>query len=102
MGASKVVAVRSFTPQDPNSSARVGLITRPAFLASGDYQNHPILKGVRLRSALLCQDLPDPPADALSQAEAAVLPDGPTSQRLQAEVRTSCRVVDRYEHRSLG
>jgi hypothetical protein len=76
-------------PREPKSSARVGLITRPAFLAYGDYSSHPILKGVRLRTALLCQLLPPAPADAIAKAEATKLPDGPNSQRTAATVLTS-------------
>lgn len=79
----------SSAPREPNSSARVGLITRPAFLAYGDYSSHPILKGVRLRTALLCQLLPPAPADAIAIAEATKLPEGPTSQRTAATVLTS-------------
>lgn len=69
--------------------ARVGLITRPAFLASGDYSSHPILKGVRIRVQLLCDQLGEPPPDANMVAEEAPAPDGPPTARAIAEAQTA-------------
>ncbi len=77
------------SPVDPPSEARVGLITRPAMLASGDYSTHPIIKGVRLRTHLLCEDLPPAPPDAMAQAAETVLPNTPISQRVETEIVTS-------------
>jgi hypothetical protein len=52
------------TPADFNDDARSGLFTRAAFLASGGTQTRPVLKGLTLYNALLCQPLSSPPADA--------------------------------------
>jgi hypothetical protein len=65
--------------------ARVGLITRVAFLASGHVATNPILKGVALREALLCRTLPPVPAVGMNVA----VPMGPTmTTREQTEALT--------------
>ena len=43
---------------------RVGLLTRPAVLATGSANTRPIMKGVFIRFALLCDELPPPPNNA--------------------------------------
>lgn len=43
---------------------RVGLITRAAYLSTGSANTRPIMKGVFLRKALLCDDIPAPPPNA--------------------------------------
>lgn len=45
-------------------TGRVGLLTRPALLATGSANTRPIMKGVFIRKALLCDDIPPPPAEA--------------------------------------
>lgn len=47
---------------------RVGLITRPALLATGSANTRPIMKGVFIRKALLCDDIPPPPNNAAANA----------------------------------
>ncbi len=42
---------------------RSGLLTRAAFLATGTARTRPIYKGELIRRAILCDELPDPPAD---------------------------------------
>jgi hypothetical protein len=42
---------------------RGGLLTRAAFVASGSPVTHPVLKGKRIRTRILCDDIPPPPAD---------------------------------------
>ena len=42
---------------------RGGLITRAAFVVSGSPVTHPVLKGERIRTRLLCDTIPPPPAD---------------------------------------
>jgi hypothetical protein len=44
---------------------RSGLLTRVAFLATGSANTRPIIKGYRIRNALLCQRIPPPPAEAM-------------------------------------
>lgn len=43
---------------------RAGLLTRAAFLATGTANTRPIMKGVFIRSTLLCDDIPPPPNNA--------------------------------------
>jgi hypothetical protein len=65
-----------FTNKQPNGLAeiygdgkgRVGLITRPAFLATGSANTRPIMKGVFIRKALLCDEIPPPPNNAAANA----------------------------------
>jgi hypothetical protein len=45
-------------------AARVGLLTRAAFLSTGTVNTRPIMKGVFIRSTLLCDTLPPPPPNA--------------------------------------
>jgi hypothetical protein len=40
---------------------RVGLLTRPAFLSTGTTGTRPIMKGVFIRTTLLCDAIPPPP-----------------------------------------
>lgn len=91
-------------PPVPPSSARVGLITRPAFVALGDYSSHPILKGVRIRTSLLCDALGEAPPNAIVVAE-GIKPTGPSTQRELAEVRTanaSCAACHKLAINPLG
>lgn len=49
---------------------RAGLITRAALLVSGSANTRPILKGVRIREAILCGVVPPPPPEAMAQEPA--------------------------------
>jgi Protein of unknown function (DUF1592)/Protein of unknown function (DUF1588)/Protein of unknown function (DUF1595)/Protein of unknown function (DUF1585) len=51
-------------PIEFSDKTRAGLLSRIAFLATGSANTRPIIKGYRIRSALLCQPLPPPPAEA--------------------------------------
>lgn len=51
-------------PPDFADPERVGLFTRAAYLATGSANTRPIMKGVFLRKALLCDDVPPPPPNA--------------------------------------
>lgn len=48
-------------PVDFAQPERAGLLTRAAFLASGSANTRPIIKGFRIRNALLCETIPPPP-----------------------------------------
>jgi hypothetical protein len=48
-------------PQMPEG--RAGLLTRAAFLVTGSPSTRPVHKGIFIRSALLCDTVPAPPAD---------------------------------------
>jgi hypothetical protein len=54
---------KSAPPEWPDS-ARVGLLARAAYLATGSASTRPIMKGVLIRKALLCDEIGDPPGDA--------------------------------------
>jgi hypothetical protein len=51
-------------PPAMTDPARVGLITRAAYVATGSANTRPIMKGVFLRKALLCDTIDAPPAEA--------------------------------------
>jgi len=53
-------------PVDFQQPARAGLLTRAAFLATGSANTRPVMKGFRIRNALLCQEIPPPPANAMA------------------------------------
>jgi Protein of unknown function (DUF1592)/Protein of unknown function (DUF1588)/Protein of unknown function (DUF1585)/Protein of unknown function (DUF1595) len=54
----------SSAPAEFTDKTRSGLLSRIAFVATGSANSRPIIKGYRVRSALLCQPLPPPPAEA--------------------------------------
>lgn len=56
-------------PQFPDP-ARVGLLTRAAMLATGSANTRPIMKGVFIRKALLCDSIPPPPNNAAASPPA--------------------------------
>ncbi len=47
---------------------RQGITTRALLLSSGSATTHPIMKGVFLRKAILCDEVPPPPGDAMAIA----------------------------------
>lgn len=52
------------SPPHALPGARAGLLTRAAFLSTGTINTRPIMKGVFIRSTLLCDTLPPPPPNA--------------------------------------
>jgi hypothetical protein len=60
------ISVWNGTSEPPRFSAgsRPGFLTRAAFLTSGGVGTRPIMKGVFIRKFVLCDDVPDPPANA--------------------------------------
>ncbi len=48
---------------------RQGITTRALLLSSGSATTHPIMKGVFLRKAILCDEVPPPPGDAMAIAQ---------------------------------
>jgi len=62
------------------SGERVGLLARAALTASGTANTRPIMKGVLLRTALLCQSIPPPPDNANA------MPPAPSAQMSTREV----------------
>ncbi|MEZ4447414.1 MAG: DUF1588 domain-containing protein [Polyangiaceae bacterium] len=65
---------------------RAGLLTRAAMLASNAEYTRPIIKGKVIRTQLLCQDIPPPPADL--KIDPLVHPDDQTT-RTSVEDATS-------------
>jgi hypothetical protein len=67
-GLAKIYGVSSWdgksTPPALPEGQRPGLLTRALFLASGSPNTRPILKGVFIRKAILCDELGDPPPGA--------------------------------------
>jgi len=47
---------------------RVGLLTRPAFLTTGTANTRPVMKGVFIRTTLLCDEVPPPPQEGMNVA----------------------------------
>lgn len=66
------------TPQ-PLPAARSGLLTRAAFLANDSATTRPIMKGLRIRNALLCDSMPPPPGN-LMVTTPELAPDATTRQ----------------------
>lgn len=56
-------------PASPDGQ-RIGLLTRAALTASGTATTRPIMKGVFIRTALLCQSIPPPPDNAAAMPPA--------------------------------
>lgn len=48
----------------PELEGRPGILTRAAFLATGTANTRPIMKGVFIRTNVLCDEIPPPPANA--------------------------------------
>jgi len=61
---------------------RAGLIARAALVATGGLATRPVMKGVFIRSALLCDVLPPPPADAAG-VEIELAPDATTRETVE-------------------
>jgi len=79
-------------PPDIADPDRVGLITHAALVATGAALTRPIIKGVVLRSVLLCDSLGQPPADAMMVAqEAQATVDPLSSTRTMTEALTEHR-----------
>lgn len=70
-------------PADFTQPARAGLLTRAAFLASGSANTRPVMKGFRIRNALLCQKIPPPPDNAMA-TPIELAPDLTTREMVEA------------------
>jgi hypothetical protein len=57
-------------PPDIPDGQRVGLLTHAALTASGAAITRPVIKGVVVRTVLMCQPLGQPPANAMAVASA--------------------------------
>jgi hypothetical protein len=84
-GVKAPAAGTGFTRVDFTGGVRAGILTQPAFLATHGHQNQgsPVKRGVVVRQAVLCQDLPPPPAN-VNNAPPALSPNLTTRQRFAA------------------
>lgn len=63
----EIYGVAPWTGAEPPAlpaGQRVGLLSRAALVATGTANTRPIMKGVFIRTAMLCQSIPPPPANA--------------------------------------
>ena len=67
----------------PASQPRAGVLTRAALQMYGDFESHPILKGARIRTEILCDEIVAP-ADIATPEEAVVHPTFSTRERTEA------------------
>jgi hypothetical protein len=67
----------------PASQPRAGLLTRAALQMYGDFESHPILKGARIRTEILCDEIVAP-ADIATPEEAVLHPNFSTRERTEA------------------
>jgi hypothetical protein len=58
-------------PPDFAEPERIGVLGRAALLATGSPETRPIMKGVVLRTVVLCDNVPPPPANAMALAQEA-------------------------------
>jgi hypothetical protein len=75
---------------------RVGLVGRAAFLATGSANTRPIMKGVFLRIALLCDDIPPPPPNAA--ASPPMLSEDSTTRQVVEELTGSGSCAGCHTH----
>lgn len=68
---------------------RQGLLTRAAMVATGSANTRPVMKGVFIRKALLCEDIPPPPANVNAKA---IEPEGDLTAREDIEALTGSGV----------
>lgn len=93
------------TSQPPTFSEpqRSGLLTRIAFLATGSANTRPIIKGYRIRNALLCGSVPPPPAEAM-MTRVELSPELTTREVVErlTETQGSCPACHRTRLNPLG
>lgn len=70
-------------PPEFTDAGRVGLLTRAALLATGSANTRPIMKGVFIRKALLCDDIAPPPGNAAANPP-PLSPNSSTREVVQA------------------
>jgi hypothetical protein len=71
-------------PPDFTDARRVGLLTRAALLASGSANTRPVMKGFRIRNALLCDTVPPPPDNAAANNPINLSPTSTTREVVEA------------------
>jgi hypothetical protein len=71
-------------PPDFTDARRVGLVTRAALLASGSANTRPVMKGFRIRNALLCDTVPPPPDNAAANNPINLSPTSTTREVVES------------------
>jgi len=74
--------------EPPILPGRAGLLTRAALLATGLSDTRPIIKGVLIRKAILCDDVPPPPAEVANSPPPSSDAEASTRQAVQAKTST--------------
>lgn len=88
-----IYGVEPWTGGEPpvfGDAEREGLLARAAFLATGLSDTRPIIKGVLIRKAILCESVDPPPAEVAN--EPPPVSDGAVSTREAVEGKTSTAV----------
>lgn len=88
-----IYGVEPWTEGEPpvfRDAEREGLLARAAFLATGLSDTRPIIKGVLIRKAILCEDVEPPPAEVAN--EPPPVSDGALSTREAVEGKTAAAV----------
>jgi hypothetical protein len=88
-----IYGVEPWTEGEPpvfGDAEREGLLARAAFLATGLSDTRPIIKGVLIRKAILCESVDPPPADVAN--EPPPVSDGAVSTREAVEGKTATAV----------
>ena len=80
-------------------ASRAGLLTRAAFLSTGTINTRPIMKGVFIRTTLLCDGIPAPPANAANTP--IVLTGTQTTRELVQTITEQTGTVCQSCHQSL-
>ncbi len=74
-------------PPSFGDPARAGIITRAAYVATGSPNTRPIMKGVFIRKALLCDDIAPPPPNAA--ANPPMLSESATTRQVVEELTSN-------------
>ena len=80
-------------------ASRAGLLTRAAFLATGTINTRPIMKGVFIRTTLLCDMVPAPPANAANTP--IVLTGNQTTREVVQTITEAAGTVCQSCHQSI-
>ncbi len=79
---------KSGDPPAFTETERAGLLTRAALLATGLSETRPIIKGVLIRKAILCDAVPPPPADVANSPPPVSDAQASTRQAVQSKTST--------------
>ena len=87
---------------DPARLVRIAL-TRAAFLSSGMVTTRPIMKGVYIRKYVLCDEIPDPPANASNTPiDTSTKSSRQAVEGITEQAGTSCSVCHKVMINPLG